>query len=267
MKGNAPYTGMKKTDLKKLLKQSEVVSSFGGNSYFEMHQSTIKEIQEQKDRNAKAAQKSMHMVIHSGYTPSMELQSDVQTLIDEICTTAKNSVSTTPENPVDDTLIHNLGELAVSCVTTESFTEPKAEKILVRGVSAQTRKLYNIRFNFKGMISLLFDWVLLGDISECMMLQLVVMMCRTLAHLYDLSLIQFDRIHALILIEWYRMPKKNGAVAEEDLMQRLLDKYQSEIPTLDAATIRQAVDEMVTFHCADLENGNLIVTESLVIKS
>lgn len=273
MARNTPYKGMKKTELNKLLKQSKSVTSFAGPEYVAMHKSVIQEIQTQKDRNAKAAQRSLHMMINSGYSykDSLQLQSDVRDFINGLQEIARDNnsilqLNSTQAGPLEESQINNLCELAISSITIENQAEPKAEKILVRGEKAQSRKLYNIRFNWKGLVSLLFDWVLLGQVSSEQALELIVMLIRSIGKLYDLSLIKFDYIHAVILQEWYRTPKENGAVEEDKLVEILLTKYKDKIPDLSQEKIRGAIEQMVDFHCADIEDGKVIITESLVIK-
>lgn len=254
MAQNVPYRGIKKSELKKLMKQSTSVTSFAGQEYEAMHGSIIKEIQTQKDRNARVAQKSQHMMINSGIEEPYRLQPEIQFFINGL------------HDIVKEDQFDNLCELAISNITIETQPEPKAEKILVRGEKARSKKLYNIRFNIKGMISLLFDWLLLGQIDEASTLQLIVMLIKSVGELYDLCLVEFDSIHALILQEWYRLPKENGGVEENKLIEMILTKYQGQIENLNENSIAHAIDELVKFHCADIDDGILTLTESIVIE-
>lgn len=251
---------MKNSEVKKLLRSSEKVSSFVGPEYVSAHKSIISEIQAQKDRNAKAAQRSLHLTINSSCNDAPQLQPEIQGIIDEIRNILHKSGS--DAGGVDKRQIDTLSELAISSIAIENLAEPKAEKILIRGEEAHSRKLYNIRFNIKGLISLLFDWLLLGQVTEDETWILIVMLMTTIGKLYDLSLKHLEKIHAIILQEWYRLPKSDGAVKESDLIQNILRKYSD----ITEEEIRCAVDQLVEYHCAELYEGSLIVTESLVIK-
>ena len=66
--------------------------------------------------------------------------------------------------------------------------------------------------------------------------------------------------------EWYRLPKSNGAVNEDDLIKDILCKYGDNSSNLTEREIRVAVDQLVEYHCAELSEGNLTITESIVIK-
>ena len=140
-----PYRGMKNSEVKRLLKSSKKVSSFVGPAYVAMHKSVVSEIQAQKDRNAKAAQRSLHLTINSCYNDSPRLQPEIQDIVDGIRDILHESRSDVIG--VEDYQINTLSELAISSITIENLAEPKAEKILIRGEKAQSRKLYNIRFN------------------------------------------------------------------------------------------------------------------------
>ena len=259
-----PYRGMKNSEVKRLLKSSKKVSSFVGPAYVAMHKSVVSEIQAQKDRNAKAAQRSMHLTINSCYNDSPRLQPEIQDIVDGIRDILHESRSDVIG--VEDYQINTLSELAISSITIENLAEPKAEKILIRGEKAQSRKLYNIRFNMKGLVSMLFDWLLLGQVTEDETLKLIVMLIRSIGELYDLSLKHLEKIHAIILQEWYRLPKSNGAVNEDDLIKDILCKYGDNSSNLTEREIRVAVDQLVEYHCAELSEGNLTITESIVIK-
>lgn len=253
---------MKNSEVKKLLKSSKKVSSFVGPEYVAMHKSVISEIQAQKDRNAKAAQRSLHLTISSGYTDSPRLRPEIQDVVNGI----RDVLHRSETDCIEESQIDTLSELAISSINIENLSEPKAEKIVLRGTKAQSRKLYNIRFNVKELLSLLSDWLLLGEVSEEETLNLIRLLLRTIGTLYDLSLKQFEEIHAIILQEWYRLPKLDGAVNEETLVSNILRKYSSYISGLTEETIRNAIDELVEYHCAELNEGNLSITESLVIK-
>lgn len=271
MNKNIPHKGMTQAELKKLLKQSKNATSFAGPQYVAMHKSVIQEIQAQKDRNAKAAQKSLYMAINSGYEDSLRLQTEVQDLADKLAMVAKESNFISSSSQAHDCShvdrqIENLHELAIPNIIIETQAEPRAENILVRGEKAQSRKLYNIRFNLKGLMSLLSDWILLGEINPEDGLVLLVMLIRSLSKLYDLSLIEFDYIHSIILREWYLSPKENGAVNEDKLINVILKKYKEKIPNLNKVKIIEAVNQLEHFHCAEVVDGKIIVTESLVIE-
>ena len=248
-----PYRGMKNSEVKRLLKSSKKVSSFVGPAYVAMHKSVVSEIQAQKDRNA-----------NSCYNDSPRLQPEIQDIVDGIRDILHESRSDVIG--VEDYQINTLSELAISSITIENLAEPKAEKILIRGEKAQSRKLYNIRFNMKGLVSMLFDWLLLGQVTEDETLKLIVMLIRSIGELYDLSLKHLEKIHAIILQEWYRLPKSNGAVNEDDLIKDILCKYGDNSSNLTEREIRVAVDQLVEYHCAELSEGNLTITESIVIK-
>lgn len=262
MSRNIPYRGMKNSEVKKLLKSSKKISSFVGPAYVAMHKSVVSEIQAQKDRNAKAAQRSLHLTINSCYTDPAQLQPEIQEIVDGI----RDIVHSSETDAVEGNQLDTLSELAISSITIENLAEPKAEKILVRGDKAQSRKLYNIRFNMRGLISLLFDWLLLGQVQEEDTLKLIVMLISSIGKLYDLSLKDWEEIHAIILQEWYRLPKTNGTVLEDDLVKNILQKYSGKISDLTEERIRTAIDELVEYHCAELKGGNFSITESLVIK-
>lgn len=270
MASNIPYKGVSKAGLKRLTKKSKSVTSFAGAEYVSMHKATIQELHTQKERNAKAAQKSLHMVINSGVEDSLDLQPEIQRFVDGLRKTIQDNKelfnTSLSIDPIDDALLDNLCELAVSNIAIENQIEPKAEKILVRGEKAKSRKLYNIRFNIKGMISLLFDWLLLGDITEVSLVQVAVMMVRSIGTLYDLALIDFDYIHALILQEGYRAPKRNGGIEEDKLIDIILTKYGNKYPDLSKTKLSGATNELQKFHCLDIEDGMLYFTESIVIK-
>ena len=258
-----PYEGIGTADLKDLLDHSNKLSSFGNQRYVDMHKAVIQEIQTQKDRNLKAAQRSLHMTIHSGYTDSIQLQPEIQELINSLQKLAQENLEICANGPYD---ISEICELAISCLELETQSEPKAEKILIRGEKAQSRKLYNIRFNLKGLISLLDDWLLLGQTDIESAQTLIVILIRSLAKLYDLALIDFDQIQAIILMEWYRKPKENGRIDEEDFIKCLLKDYHDRIPKLTVEKIRKKVDQLVKFHCAEIYEGKLAITETIVIK-
>ncbi|MBM6723826.1 hypothetical protein [Pseudoflavonifractor phocaeensis] len=255
---------MKNSEVKKLLKSSKKVSSFVGPAYVAMHKSVVSEIQAQKDRNAKAAQRSLHFTINACYNDSPRLQPEIQDIVDRIRNILHESGL--DATGVEESQIDTLSELAISSITIEDLAEPKAEKILVRGEEAQSRKLYNIRFNMKGFVSLLFDWLLLGQVTEDETLILIVMFVQSIGKLYDLSLKHLEKIHAIILQEWYRLPKSNGTVNEDDLIKDILRKYSDSSSNLTEEKIRHAVDQLVEYHCAELNEGHLSITESLVIK-
>ena len=238
------------------------MSSFVGPAYVAMHKSVVSEIQAQKDRNAKAAQRSLHSTINSNYTDSPRLQPEIQEIVNGI----RDILHEPGTDGIEESQVDSMLELAISSITIENFAEPKAEKILVRGDVAQSRKLYNIRFNLKELVSLLLDWTLLGQVTENDSIKLFVQLIKTVGKLYDLSLVRFDKIHAIIIQEWHRMNKQDGTVKEDDLVNELLRKYIGSIPDLTDEKIRHAVNELVAFRCAELNEGNLSITESLVIK-
>ena len=137
---------------------------------------------------------------------------------------------------------------------------------MVRGEHARSQKLYNVRFNIKNVISLLFDWILLGDITESTSLQLLVMLILSIGKLYDLTIKEFNELHAVILQEVYRAPKIDGMVEEDFVIQRIQSQYEAEHPDWDVPTISAAVTELDKFCCLDICNGKLALTENLVIQ-
>lgn len=259
----SPYNGIGKAELEKLLSQSETIPSFGGQNYIDMHKAVIQEIQIQKDRNLKAAQRSLHMIINSTSMDSLQLQPEIQELIGTLQKLVQEQGEICDGIQCDTS---EICELVISCIALETQSEPKAEKILIRGERAQSRKLYNIRFNLKGLISLLDDWLLLGQTDSQNAEMKIVILVRSLAKLYDLALIDFNQIQAIILMEWYRQPKEKGGVDEEQFVQLLSEKYQDQIPGLTCEKIREMIDELVKFHCAEICEGRLSVTESIIIK-
>ena len=262
MPRNIPYEGMKSSDVKKLLKSSRKLSSFVGPTYVAMHKSVVSEIQAQKDRNAKAAQRSLHSTINSSYTDSPRLQPEIQDIANGI----RDILHEPGTDDIDESQVESLLDLAISSITIENLAEPKAEKILMRGDEAQSRKLFNIRFNMKELVSLLLDWTLLGQVTEDDALKLAVQLIKSVGKLYDLSLARFEKLHAIIIQEWYRMNKLDGTVKEDDLVNEILRKHIGGIPDLTEEKIRYAVDELVEYRCAELKEGNLSITESVVIK-
>lgn len=261
-----PYQGMKRSELKKILKHSFNLNSIAGETYVKMHKSIIQEIQTQKDRNSKAAQKSLHITINTIQSEAINLQPEIQLLVDKLRETAEKNISRSRQpSTVDDEGIDALYQLAISSITIDDQQEPRAEKIFVRGEHAQSRKLYNIRFHLKGALFVLMDWVLLGEVSAEMAPNIIMNLIRSIGELYDLMLIDFEYIHAIILQELYYLPKTKGAVDEQRLIDRILSKYTTHT-NLTEANVRKAIDQLVKFHCIDLIDGNVIITESIVIK-
>ena len=84
MSRNIPYRGMKNSEVKKLLKSSKKMSSFVGPAYVALHKSVVSDIQAQKNRNAKAAQSSLHITIKSCYTDPAQLPPEVHAIVDGI---------------------------------------------------------------------------------------------------------------------------------------------------------------------------------------
>lgn len=264
MAHNTPYRGIKKAELEQILKGSKAVSSFAGSYYVKMHKSVIQEIQAQKDHNEKAIQSGMHMTINSGLDNPLHLRSDIEKLVDELSQIVQADMDI--QYPVTEDLIFDLRELAAFCITTEPQAEQKAERILIRGENASSRKLYNIRFNIKGAISLLFDWILLGNITESASLQLAVMLVRSVAKLYDLTLKKFDAIHAAVLQEIYSAPKVNGMAGEDEVIEHVLTRYGKKHSDWDSATIRNAITELNNFRCIELADSKIAITEAVVIR-
>ena len=61
--------------------------------------------------------------------------------------------------------------------------------------------------------------------------------------------------------------KVNKALKETpDDIELLSEKYQDQIPGLTCEKIREMIDELVKFHCAEICEGRLSVTESIIIK-
>lgn len=263
MANSIPYKGLSKEELDQVFNSAEKVVSFAGTGYLAMHKSAIQEIQSQKDRNDKAAQKGMHMTINSSLDKPLHLQPDTEELVNRLMQTVRENEDA---DPVGDDQIRDMCELATFCISTEAQAEPKAECILVRGENARSRKLYNIRFNLKGAISLLFDWLLLGKIAESTSLQLMVMLVDSIAKLYDLALVEFGPLHAAVLQELYRIPKENGTVEEDAVVRRVLEQYGAAHPDWNDETVREAITELDKFHCIELINGNLTIIESIVIQ-
>lgn len=273
MANSIPYKGLKKSQLIKMMKNAKKVSSFAGDSYVSMHKAVIREIQMQKDQNAKAGQRSMYMEVNSGYEDPLKLRGEIQTVIDDISRVAGDIVHETQPSfsqirTFDGNLIdlQDLYELAVSNIEIAEQIEPKAEKILVRGEKAQSRKLYNIRFNMKGMMSLLLDWVILGQFSMDKIPEMIVVLIRSIGKLYDLAMAEFGYVQAIVIQEWYQSPKEDGGVEEDQLIETILQKYRKKIPDLSKESIIKAVDELVKCHCGTVENGKLFITESIVIQ-
>lgn len=264
MAHSIPYKGIERKEIEQLLREAEVVPSFAGSSYAQMHKSVIQEIQIQKDCNGKAVQRGMHMTINSGFDDSLRLQPDIEELIGQLSQIALKHGD--GDNPVTTELLTSLQELATSCITTEPQAEPRAERIFVRGENAQSRKLYNIRFNIKRAVSLLFDWILLGNITETTSLQLFGMIIRSVSELYDLSLKEFDTIHAAILQEVFRANKVNGWVDEDTVVQHVLDRYSVEHSEWNRETIFRAITELDQFQCIELTDGKISITETIVIQ-
>lgn len=268
---NIPYKGLKRSELKKMMKTAKTVRSFAGPGYVAMHKAVIREIQIQKDQNAKATQKSMHMEINSGYEDPLKLRTEVQAVIDGFRNIAKEmeiplSSGSKDIIKADATDLRDLCELAVSNIEIENQAEPKAEKILIRGSEAISRKLYNIRFNLKGIVSLLFDWVLLGELDVKKVPALIVTFVRSVGKLYDLALIRFDFIHAAILEEWYFTPKEDGRVKVTEIVETVVTKYSNKIPGLDSKKVLGAISDLTEFQCATEEDGMLTITESIVVQ-
>lgn len=263
MPNSIPYKGLGKEELDQVFNSSEEVVSFAGAGYLAMHKSTIQEIQAQKDRNDKAAQKGMHMTINSNLDKPLHLQPDTEELMNRLVQTVQENEAA---DPVEDDQIRDMRELATFCITTETQAEPKAECILVRGEHARSRKLYNIRFNLKSAVALLFDWLLLGKITENTSLQLIVMLIVSIAKLYDLMLAEFGTLHAAVLQELYRVPKENGTIEEGAVIQRVLERYNVVHPDWDDEAVREAITQLDNYHCIELINGNLTITESIVIQ-
>lgn len=84
MAHSIPYKGIERKEIEQLLREAEVVPSFAGSSYAQMHKSVIQEIQIQKDCNGKAVQRGMHMTINSGFDDSLRLQPDIEELIGQL---------------------------------------------------------------------------------------------------------------------------------------------------------------------------------------
>lgn len=264
MAHSVPYKGIEREKIEQILKEAQAVPSFAGPDYAKMHKSVIQEIQTQKDHNGKAVQRGMHMTINSGFDDSLRLKPDIEELIDQLSQIAQKHGD--GHDPVPVELLGSLRELATSCITTEPQAEPKAERIFVRGESAQSRKLYNIRFNIKRAVSLLFDWILLGNITEATSLQLIGMIIRSVSELYDLSLKEFDALHAVVLQEVCRANKVNGWVEETVVVQHILDRYGVEHAEWDCEAICRAVTELDQFQCIELTDGKIAITETIVIQ-
>lgn len=211
------------------------------------------------------------MAINSGYNDSLQLQAEVQDIADRLTMVAKksqfaSSLSQAHDYSYVDRQIENLHELVIPNIIIEEQAEPKAERILVKGEKAQSWKPYNIRFNLTGLMCLIAEWILLGDLSAEDGIVLFVMLMRSIIELYDSCLIEFDYIHSIILREWHLSPKENGAVNEDNLIDTILKKYSEKIPDMDEDQIIKAVDQLEQFHCVEVVEGKIIVMESIVIE-
>ena len=110
------------------------------------------------------------------------------------------------------------------------------------------------------------DLLLLDDFSKEKTLALIITLFRTLSGLYDLLLLKFDSIHAAVLREWDRAPKQHGYVDEDTLIAQILQNYNGVIPNLSSASIREAVNDLDEFRCAEIVNGKVTVLEDIVIR-
>ena len=262
MPKNTPYIGMGKTELEELLKRSKIVPSFAGTNYVKMHKSIVSELQEQKDRNAKAAQRNLHIVINSGGSDCPRLHPDLQSIIDDIVSEASKD-SNYHEYGVN---LDDIRELAIANISIDGQHEQRAAKIVLQDGDSFSRKLPNIRFHLRGVISLIAEWLLIGDICDTEATVLLVMLLISIGRLYKLSLVNLDLIHAIILRELYQAPKFHGAVDDTSLVDTILRKHQDDVPGLNAKMVNDAISELLNWNCIDIQNGKIFLIETLIIK-
>lgn len=260
-----PCPGLSREEYKRITQNATSIPSLANSQYASMRKEVVKEIQAQKDSNAKTAQKCLHMVINSGLGNVGQLQPELQEVYDQMITEAQKIINDQSVEGICSEELHLIDALVMSSISIDDVEEPKSQKILVRGEEAKSRKLYNIRFHIRKALSLVADLLLLEDFSKAKTLALIITLFRTLSDLYALILVEFDFIHAAVLREWDRAPKQNGYVEEETLIKQILQNYDGVIPNLSSASIRNAVNDLDKFHCAEIVDGKVTVLEDLVI--
>jgi len=261
-----PCPGLSRDEYKRITQNATSIPSLANSQYASMRREVVKEIQAQKDSNAKTAQKCLHMVINSGLGNVGQLQPELQEVYDLMTDEAQKIINNQSVEGITSEEVRLINALVMASVSIDDAEEPKAQKILVRGEKAQSRKLYNIRFNIRKALSLVADLLLLDDFSKEKTLALIITLFRTLSGLYDLLLLKFDSIHAAVLREWDRAPKQHGYVDEDTLIAQILQNYNGVIPNLSSASIREAVNDLDEFRCAEIVNGKVTVLEDIVIR-
>lgn len=243
----------------RLKKYSHRVASLAGEKYDGI--SVVREVKVQGCKSSKEVQKYLHNLITDNAS-SPALNPNIQSVADALMNEAAKQY---PEefSPEARAVVR---QLILSNITEESLPEIKASKIHVSDSGAVSHKFYNICFHIPGVLAILSEWILIGEIRKEDFLKYAVMLWNSINQLYGLSEATFGATSAAVLQEWYKAPKNHGGVNEADLINRVIDKYSSQIPDLNEACVMEAIETLRKYHCVDLSDGFLYVKESIVLE-
>lgn len=242
-----------------LKKYSHQVASLMGEKYDGM--SVVREVKVQSCKSSKEVQKCLHNLITDNASSST-INPNIKSAMDKLTNLA---VAQCPEES-QSAVKAVVQQLVLSSITEESLPEIKANTLHVSDSGVVSRKLYNICFHIPGVLAILSEWLVIGNITKEDSLKYAVMLWNSINQLYHLAKAEFGTVSAAVLQEWYKAPKNCGGVKEAYLVSQVLGKYSSQIPNLNETCVTEAVNTLMEYHCVDVCDGVLYVKESIVLE-
>lgn len=258
---NKPYIGI---PIEELQKDASPIAEFSGLSAG-ARRAIIKQIQREIDQNEWAIRRSPSAVIHSGTDGELQMQFEAQSIFNALKNALENDSNIKGENiRVSEEQIRQVCDAVLPNIITDAPSEPRVETILLQNNEKSTSlKIGNIKFNIRGLLSLVADWVLIDEVPKENFPVIIALAFKSLSAIYDSVKLELDIVHSVILEELYYIPKVNGGVIESDLIDNVINNAEVKKKNLSRDEVNGKITELATFGCINIM-GNMTGKEATI---